>query len=178
MFNFAKNRIMRDLLHDTKQEKENIIYEAKLHWILYVKPIFIIIMAIPLMYLYMVTFWFSLNDFKIVVPAFKLVNIIDFIVPTIILLWVLKSILRILFLKMTRIYLTNRGLTLETGILSKQIDDISLNKYEGMSIHQSFLGRILNYGVLVVSTGELNQGYMIAKPLVLREYILKQKAQN
>ncbi len=170
---------MRDLLHDTKQEQENIIYEAKLHWILYVKPMLIIIMAIPVMYLYMVTFWFSLSEFKIVVPEFKLINIFQFIIPAIILYWVLiKGVWRFLYLKMTRIYLTNKGLTLETGILAKYIDDIALNKYEGMSIHQSLLGRILNYGVLVVSTGELNQGYKIAKPLVLREYILKQKAQN
>ncbi len=174
-----KKRVMRDLLHDTKQEQENIIYEAKLHWILYAKPILIIIIAIPLTYLYVEMFWYSFVEHKVVVPKFKLINIFQFIIPTIILYWVLiKGFWRLLYLKMTRIYLTDKGLTLETGILAKYIDDISLNKYEGMSIHQSLLGRVLNYGVLVVSTGELNQGYKIAKPLVLREYILKQKAQN
>ncbi len=109
------------------------------------------------------------------IPEFRIGNFFELAIPFVIVIYILKKIYFIIYNKMTKIFITDKSLTLITGILSKNIDDISLNKYEGMAIHQSLLGRFLNYGILTVSTGGVTLSYQIEKPLVLREYIIRQK---
>ncbi|WP_285449714.1 PH domain-containing protein [Weeksella virosa] len=74
--------------------------------------------------------------------------------------------------KSTIIILSDRLLTIKTGIFSKRISDISLQRIEGINIHQSFLGKTLNYGTIHVSTGEINHRYFISNPVQLRSAIL------
>ncbi len=157
---------MKNSSNVTGTKERNIIYKTKMHWIAYVKPTVSIIVSIFLILLYIIIFW------GIQIPSFDFWGIINFIIPLILVLWIARSVISIIYYKLAKIYITNRGVTLETGILSKQIDDIELKKYEGMSIHQSFLGRVLNYGMLTISTGEISQSYQIEKPLIFRENIL------
>ncbi len=159
---------MKDLLNDTNNK--NVVYQAKIHWIAYVSPIFwsviLILFSIVISFFYYKIFddeyqkferWFSL------------------ILGLYILLKIFNNLATIIYLKFTKIYLTKKYITCETGILSKTIEDISLNKHEGISMHQSFLGRILKYGTLFISTGEINISYFIAEPTVLRQHILELK---
>uniref|UniRef100_UPI0025C5F0F8 PH domain-containing protein n=1 Tax=Chryseobacterium sp. TaxID=1871047 RepID=UPI0025C5F0F8 len=62
-------------------------------------------------------------------------------------------------------------LTLSTGILGKIFSDISLNKVEGMWVLQSFLGKMLNFGSLVVTTGGVTHLYSIENPMELRNFL-------
>lgn len=47
-----------------------------------------------------------------------------------------------------RVSITENHLTLSKGVFSKNISDISLNKFEGLQLHQSILGKQLNFGNL------------------------------
>lgn len=167
---------MKDLLNDTGLgQQDDVIYTAKLHWISYVKPVLSIIIGTPLLLLYLFLYWNSYSrGFHI--PEFRFENLLRLLIPMVLFYVILKGALGFLYNKMTKIYLTHNYLTLRTGILSKGLDDIALSKYEGIRVYQSWLGRILNYGILAISTGEIVQAYQIEKPLALRKHILKQRA--
>ncbi|MBB4805888.1 hypothetical protein HNP38_001160 [Chryseobacterium defluvii] len=61
------------------------------------------------------------------------------------------------------------------GILRKTFSDLSLNKLEGMQLHQSFLGKALNLGTLVVTTGDVTSTYFIENPMELRNALINAK---
>lgn len=164
---------MNDLLNSTV--KEEVKYTTKLHWISYVKPTLLTSIGIILMLYYVVFHLYSYNSLENNSSESNIRDISKYAVLVFLLLWIGKGVLKILDNKMTKIYLTNNNLTLRTGVFSKKLDDISLNKYEGMRIYQSFLGRLLGYGILAISTGELGQSYLIEQPLVLRDFIIKQR---
>ncbi len=165
---------MKDLLNDYKEE--NVMYSTKLHWIVYVKSICIIFVCMLILSIYILMFWHSYKTNSIEFPELSFRNIFEIGIPAILTYWIFINILKIVYCKMTKIYLFKNYITLKTGILSKNLEDITLNKYEGLSVSQSWLGRILNYGVLVISTGEISQFYLIEKPLELRKHILEQRA--
>ena len=60
---------------------------------------------------------------------------------------------------------TNKRIILKKGILNVEALEIILTKVEGVHIEQSFLGRLLNYGTVVVTTGEvINRFEYLAYP--------------
>ena len=84
-----------------------------------------------------------------------------------------KGVVAILKFINTKIYLTEDHLTVSHGIFGKSVNDIPLNKLEAVFLNQNFLGRILNYGTLTTSTGEITQAYVIKNPMELRSKIVK-----
>lgn len=130
-------------------------YEAKLHWISYVFPTLL-----------------TLIGLIGILPAIFFRGLLQIIAFFLIFL-LMKGILMSLQNKSTKIILSDRLLTIKTGIFSKRISDISLQRIEGINIHQSFLGKTLNYGTIHVSTGEINHRYFISNPVQLRSAILE-----
>ncbi|WP_106916661.1 PH domain-containing protein [Chryseobacterium aurantiacum] len=150
---------MKDLLTDIKTSCEPINYEAKVHWISYVIPVFFtVIGSVGVLYFLLLGYKFMLGFMGII----SLFLIFLFI----------KGIIKIIRNKNTKIYVTDNYLTFSTGILGKTFSDISLNKLEGMQFNQSFLGKMLNYGTLVVTTGEVTHSYFIENPMELRNVLL------
>ncbi|WP_203965455.1 PH domain-containing protein [Capnocytophaga stomatis] len=64
-------------------------------------------------------------------------------------------------------------MSLSRGILGKRVDDIALSKMEGIGVYQNILGKYLNYGTLIVTTGEVTQSYFIQKPMEFRKHLLE-----
>lgn len=150
---------MKDLLTDIKTSSEPINYEAKVHWISYVIPVFFtVIGSVGVLYFLLLGYKFMLGFMGII----SLFLIFLFI----------KGIIKIIRNKNTKIYVTDNYLTFSTGILGKTFSEISLNKLEGMQFNQSFLGKMLNYGTLVVTTGEVTHSYFIENPMELRNVLL------
>ena len=135
--------------------KEEIIYEAKLHWISYILPWALILVGgvfiIPL---------FFVNGYA---------RFISFILS----LLFLVGTIDLLRKKSIKISLSSNYLSISKGILGKQTVDISLKKFEGMVLKQSLIGRGLNFGTLTVTTGEVVYSYNIKKPQELRGLIMK-----
>ncbi|MCY1661060.1 PH domain-containing protein [Chryseobacterium sp. SL1] len=150
---------MKDLLTDFKTSTESVNYEAQVHWISYVIPVFFIVIgSVGVLYFLLLGYKFMLGFIGII----SLFLIFLFI----------KGIIAVIRNKNTKIYVTDNHLSFTTGILGKTRSDLSLIKLEGMQLHQSFLGKTLNFGSLIVTTGGMTHSYFIANPMELRNVLL------
>jgi uncharacterized membrane protein YdbT with pleckstrin-like domain len=50
----------------------------------------------------------------------------------------------------TEIVITNKRLLYKRGWIARKVDEVSIDRVEGCNVEQSFLGRILGYGKLLV----------------------------
>ena len=153
--------IIKDLLTDFKTSSESINYEARIHWTSYVIPVLFIVVGIWGVFSLLINFNFGIIGIISLFLAFLFV----------------KGIIKIISNRNTKIYVTDYHLSFTIGTLGKTLSDLSLNKLEGMQVHQSFLGKILNFGTLVVTTGGVIHSYVIENPLELRNVLIRsQKA--
>lgn len=135
----------------------NVIYQTRIHWISFVKPVVLMMISFP----FVITFLNMEKSMSIKLVFCGFMSLVF-----------LKNVYIYWYLKRIYIFLSERFLSLKTGIFSKEISDISLTKLEGISVHQSLLGRWLNYGTLVISTGEISQSYKIQNPMEFRKKLL------
>ena len=133
----------------------NIIYTAKSHWITYVGPV----MGILIGSMGIILLSFGMGWMKFIGTALLLIFG--------------KAVLKVLIKITTKIYLTTDYLTISKGIISKDVLDVPINKLEGIYLTQNLLGKIFNFGTLMVSTGGINQSYVIKNPMELRNKIIK-----
>ncbi|HBR12118.1 MAG TPA: hypothetical protein DD740_07910 [Chryseobacterium sp.] len=129
-------------------------YSAKIHWISFLMPYIFIALG-------------SIGFLAVLIP----VDAIRVLSIGLIILF-FKGLINLLKYKAIKIDLSENYLSLTTGLFSKTISDISLNKMEAFQLHQSYLGKHLNFGTLTVTTGEITHSYRIADPLSLREKLL------
>lgn len=68
---------------------------------------------------------------------------------------------------------TNRRVVMKTGVLSRNVFEMRLAKIESVDLSQSFFGRILNYGTVIVrGTGDTKKAFtMIESPVKFRSII-------
>lgn len=153
---------MKNLLSDFNTTSEPAKYEAKIHWISYVVPVlYIIFGAVGVLYILLLGYKFILGFIGMIALFLSFLFV--------------KGIIKLLRTRSTKIYVTDRHLSFSTGILGKTISDLSLTKLEGMQLHQSFLGKTLNYGTLVVTTGDVTSAYLIENPMELRNVLIYSK---
>ncbi|MGV0846063.1 PH domain-containing protein [Empedobacter falsenii] len=148
---------MENLLTKNDKMEYNIPikYQAKIHWISYIMPIISIIigsLGIP----------FVLNE------PMSVFGIIGWCF----IFLMLKGIYKIYFHKRTLIYITDKYITISKGIFTTSTIDTPLEKLEGLTLYQSFLGKILKFGTLTITTGEFTTYYKIADPIEFRKNLL------
>ncbi len=73
----------------------------------------------------------------------------------------------------TEFAVTDRRGIAKTGFIQRRSLEVMLNKVESIGVHQGLVGRLLDFGTIVVSgSGGTRQGFPnIARPLVLRRAI-------
>ena len=75
--------------------------------------------------------------------------------------------------------LTNRRVIESTGVLSKRVADSSLEKLTDIVLKQSILGRMLNYGDIIVLTAAAGAGInnlkQIRRPMEFKQQMLNAK---
>ena len=130
----------------------NIVYQARLHWILFFWPATLLCFAV-----------------FIGMRVGQLREVANF-VAVFALLWGLMVWVTYHFSSLT---IKKKQVILCTGILVRKTLDIPLNKIESIDIRQSLLGSLLRYGSLVITgTGGSRQFVnYISKPLTCRRYI-------
>jgi uncharacterized membrane protein YdbT with pleckstrin-like domain len=153
---------MKNLLTESESFNTVIRYEAKIHWVSYIVPIFFIIIG-------------SIGVLQFLLLGYKFMISVIGIISMFLMYLFIKGLLRFIQNKKTKIYVTDNHLTFSTGIFGNTLSDLSLNKLEGIHLHQSFLGKTLNFGTLVISTGEISNTYIIENPMALRNYLNKLK---
>ena len=132
--------------------ENNIVYEARLHWILFFWP----------------SLFFCLTLY--VGTEFQSLATPSYILSGCALLWGFIVGLTYIF---SSLVIKKKQVILCTGILIRQTIDIPLSKIESIDIRQSILGTLLGYGSLVITgTGGTRQFVnYISHPLTCRRYI-------
>ena len=142
-------------------EGEQIVYEANQHWIIYWKPFLLVLLAIALFAIPT-----SNNELLVQVIAAAVLVCIACI-------WAVN------IYGGRKYILTNRRLILKRGIVRRESTDLILRRCEGVSISQSIMGRILSYGRVDVTTGEVVNSFRhIEDPVRFSTQINQQIAQN
>ena len=133
-------------------DNKQVVYQARLHWVLFVWPILFFILSV----------WLGLmfTSFHEVSLLFMCVGLI----------W---SVLTWLTYQFSSLTIKKKQVVLRSGILVRQTIDVPLSKIESIDIKQSIIGSLFKYGSLVITgTGGTRQfmGY-VAKPLTCRRHI-------
>ncbi|MDF1645958.1 MAG: PH domain-containing protein [Legionellaceae bacterium] len=133
-------------------DNQQVVYQARLHWILFVWPILFLVLSA----------WLGTTF-----PSFHEVSLLFMVVG---LIW---SVLMWLTYQFSSLTIKKKQVVLRTGILVRQTIDVPLSKIESIDIRQSIIGSIFKYGSLVITgTGGTRQsmGY-VARPLTCRRHI-------
>jgi uncharacterized membrane protein YdbT with pleckstrin-like domain len=74
----------------------------------------------------------------------------------------------------TEVSVTNKRVIKKTGLIQRLTAEMNMDKVESVDVDQSILGRLLDYGTIVIrGTGSGLEGLRyIAKPLALRSAII------
>ena len=137
---------------------EEIVYETGLHWI---------VLAAPIVGLAFAAFAGSQTNFndigKTQAPALVFV-----VFGLISLVAVCKSLIN---LATTEIAVTTHRIVFKRGLIARDTIEINFNRIEGLDIKQTIIGRILNYGAVIVRGTGIGVQPMrdIAAPLELRK---------
>jgi hypothetical protein len=135
----------------TQNEKK--LYEAKIPWISNVFSILLMIIGF---------FGFLILTFTDIAQILGIGLIYLFA----------KGLFKLLNNLNTKIYLRYKQVSIETGVLSKQVQDISINKLEGITVTQNIIGKLFNFGSLIISTGGIHCNYYISNPMEFRNKII------
>ena len=139
-------------------ENEKVVYSAQLHPIVYTWPILLAIVALAVM----------------AIPMGEDVNFVIKLAAGLILL-VIAFIWCVSINGGKQYVVTTRRLIFKRGIIKRTSMELLLRKCEGVKIEQSVMGRILNYGTVIVTTGEASSSYShIKSPLTFSTQINQQ----
>ena len=138
-----------------------MVYEARQHWIIYWKPFLLMLLGIAL-------FAIPTQDVELIVQVIAAA-----------VLFVIAAIWAVNIYGGRKYILTTSRLILKRGIVRRESTDLILRRCEGVSIRQSMMGRILSYGTVEVTTGEVvNSFQMIEDPVRFSTQINQQISRN
>ena len=136
---------------------EQVLLLAKMHWINYVRAIFLAVLAL-------------------LVAGFGLIaiTVIAFVIAG--LLLVLSAIAFVktyLNVGWTELAVTNQRVIYKTGMLKRHTMEQQLNRIDSVSVDQTYLGRMLGYGEVDIrgSGNSFTPTHKIAHPLEFRKAV-------
>lgn len=141
-------------LNESRTESETITYVAKLHWIIFVRPgiggFFFFLLAMSAFANHSV----GMGFFFILCAALIIGNVV------------------MRFLS-TEYAVTTKRLLSKEGSFSRRSNELMLAKVESLKVKQDVVGRMFNYGtIIVVGTGGSREPFaQVADPLELRKQV-------
>ena len=134
-------------------EGEYIVYQTKIHWIVFLKPVMGLIGVI-----------YVISQVSLASGIFLL------ILDTLWFVW------QYFYLRLGEFGVTNKRVILKVGVLRRKSLDLILSEVGSIGVDEEILGRILGYGTIVVTTGGDRQKFPnIVKPLEFRKRVQEQK---
>ena len=137
---------------------EQIEYPANLHWLGFLLPILLFIVAIWL-------FFIGGNIAKV----FALILAVGGLVT---------ALSAVIERRTSEFAVTNKRVLIKTGLIRRHSLETLLSKIEGIGVAQSILGRILGFGTIVISGtgGSKEPFHKIADPMMFRRRVQEQIA--
>lgn len=133
---------MGKYVNENLGKDEHVIYEAKLHWKFWVAPII-----------------------ETIIMLYAALNANDYVWLAI----VINLIRAYLLYNSFEYVLTNKRVINKYGIIRRHVFELKLEKIESVRIDQGILGRILNYGSIIVLGTQSQSGLdEIANPIEFR----------
>jgi uncharacterized membrane protein YdbT with pleckstrin-like domain len=148
-------------IDDILQPGEKLLYTSNLHWVIYARAMLAWIIGVVLL----VATRFTLNENLILfllatAAVVALVGLYWFVIA-----WFRRWT--------TETDVTNLRVVHKTGFITRKTFEISIDKVASVQVDQSIMGRVLNYGdVVIENMGDDRQKIeMIAAPLAFRSNI-------
>lgn len=139
-------------IQNNLQAGEEIKYKADIHWYIFAYPVILLLLSAFFSSAQTGLFYY-VSIFLLLSGLFQLIK-------------------RILFKMGAEYVVTNKKVILKSGILNRDALELVLNKCEGIRINQSFMGRMLGFGSIVVTTGGVTNKFdFITNPIKFRNEI-------
>ena len=143
---------------------EQIRFHTKLHWIVFVSPIFLIAIGLAcviLIYSYAPATILGIFSLLFFVPG------------------ILLGVSRVVTYKSSEFAVTNKRVLIKIGFIRRHSLELLLQKVEGIGVDQGFSGRIFGYGtIMVTGTGGTKEPFKnIANPLEFRKQVQESLSQ-
>jgi hypothetical protein len=148
---------------------EKIMYKTRLHWSVLIGPFaFAFLVALPGAAL----LFFEFPDIRD--PRFKPIQ--TYAGFAFLFLAVCLLIRGLLIRNSTEMSVTNKRLVIKTGLFGRRTIELLLGKVESVQVLESFVGRMVGYGTIIVhGTGGTPESFhKIAHPLEFRRQIEQQ----
>ena len=139
-------------------DNENVVHSGSLHWIIFAKPIIYFMVGIICIIIAMIY-----SDAVAATGVF--ISILSFLA-----FFISVPVVSI-NMATTEIAITNKRVIYKEGLIRRDTAELNHGKIESIDIRQSVLGRILDYGdILVVGTGGTSIRILrLAAPLSFRK---------
>ena len=146
---------------------ESVAATAKLHWAIYLKIIPVVLIFPFLCAIQFVTAHSNStkNSFLILLIASTLTMVVMIGLP--------MALIAYLKVRSSEFAVTNKRVLMKTGLIRRNSVEILLTKIESIKVNQGFIGRILDYGTVIVcgTGGTKDPFHLIASPLKFRQKI-------
>lgn len=136
-------------IENNLMKDEQVLYRTKLHWAKFLWPVVLIIISI-----------LSKSNTNPFSEALLFLGII----------WFISTLITYLT---SEFGVTNKRVMIKHGFIKRISLETLLNKIEGITVKQGILGRILNYGTIIVkgTGGTSNPFHKINAPLQFRKNV-------
>ncbi|CAM4465397.1 MAG: hypothetical protein LEGION0398_MBIBDBAK_00959 [Legionellaceae bacterium] len=136
-------------------ENEEIIFKSQLHWVIFTQPLAWLIVSLSIHFLYLQSILFT---------SIPLLIFAIFGIST-----------AIIYLS-SEFAVTNKRILIKQGFIYIDSIDTFLSKIASIQVHQSILGRLLNYGtIIIIGTGSTRDLFPnIDNPFELRKHVQAQ----
>jgi uncharacterized membrane protein YdbT with pleckstrin-like domain len=147
-------------IDDNLMAGEQVVYRTKLHWVIFLWPIICAVIAFIL--------FFAGGDSN---------NYNGWLFLWVAIIW---GIFSFVSFKTSEFGVTNKRVLIKVGFIRRNSLEILLAKVEGIQVNQGILGRILNYGTIIVkgTGGTSNPFHKIVNPLEFRKKVQEQIEKN
>jgi uncharacterized membrane protein YdbT with pleckstrin-like domain len=143
------------------QPDEKVVYATRLHWLIYLKAILFLILALVCLVLAS-----GASEPGIAIPLWIGAAVLG-------LFGLLSGISAFIQQAATELVLTDRRVIYKTGVFKRHTMEMNRSKVETVGVDQSVLGRLLNYGTVIVrgTGGSFEPIRHIEDPLTFRNHI-------